>query len=521
MGDKTVLSKTLWQMFAEVAEKYPDTTMLIDTTDSTQLTFSEAFQQSERLAAALYNRGVHAGTIVTWLLPTRTATILLTLALARIGAVQNPVLHLYRERELSGIVAQSKPKIVVVPAASTACDYPQMAKTAIAASGHQAELIVLGDTLPQADPAVLPPVPDDPDAVRWIYCTSGTTSTPKGVLHTDRSLIGGGDALCYGSQPSARDVGSLAFPFAHIGGVIYLVMQFRCGFPVVLIDKFIPDRVIEIFRRYGVTMGGGSTAHYQAILAEQRKQPGAPIVPSLRILSGGGAAKPPELYFDVVREVGCDVVHAYGMTESPLAASNSIIDTDDERAYTDGRLVNGMQVRIVRSNGEPAELGEEGEIRIRGTNVCKGYLDPAQTEAAFDEFGFFRTGDLGVLSTSGRISITGRIKDVIIRKGENISAKEIEDLLYMHPKVGDVAVIGLPDADRGERVCAVVELKDPSQPITFAEMSEFLQSHQLMKQKIPEQLEIIDRLPRNEALNKVIKYQLRDRYKNSPIQRHV
>ncbi len=525
-ADKTTTDKTLWQLFAEAAEKYPNTAMLIDTTDSSQLTFSEALQQSERLAAALFNRGVRAGTIVTWLLPTRTATVLLTLALARIGAVQNPVLHLYRERELSGIVAQSKPKIVVVPTARSACDYPQMAKVAIANSGHPAELMVLGESvldesLPQADPVVLPPSPQDSGVVRWIYCTSGTTSTPKGVLHTDSSLIGGGDALCYGSQPTERDVGSLAFPFAHIGGVIYIVMQFRCGFPIVLIDKFIPDRVIDIFRRYGVTMGGGSTAHYQAILAEQRKQPGAPIVPSLRILSGGGAAKPPELYFDVVREVGCAVVHAYGMTESPLAVSNSVIDTDEDCAYTDGKPVSGMQVRIVRNDGSLADAGEEGEIRIRGTNVCKGYLDPEQTDAAFDESGFFRTGDLGVLSATGRLSITGRIKDVIIRKGENISAKEIEDLLYMHPKIGDVAVIGLPDADRGERVCAVVELKDTAKPITFAEMSEFLQSHQLMKQKIPEQLEIIDRLPRNEALNKVIKYQLRDRYKNSPIQRQM
>src|SRR5690606_12575737 len=174
-ADKTTSDKTLWQLFAEAAEKYPNTAMLIDTTDSSQLTFSEALQQSERLAAALFNRGVRAGTIVTWLLPTRTATVLLTLALARIGAVQNPVLHLYRERELSGIVAQSKPKIVVVPTATSACDYPQMAKAAIANSGHPAELMVLGETildesLPQADPAVLPPSPQDSGVVRWIYC---------------------------------------------------------------------------------------------------------------------------------------------------------------------------------------------------------------------------------------------------------------------------------------------------------------------------------------------------------------
>jgi len=144
--------------------------------------------------------------------------------------------------------------------------------------------------------------------------------------------------------------------------------------------------------------------------------------------------------------------------------------------------------------------------------VCKGYTDTELTAQAFDSDGWFRTGDLGHLRPDGHLVLTGRLKDVIIRKGENISAREIEELAYAHPKVGDVAVIGLPDAERGERVCAVVELADGAEGLTLDELAAFLAEQGLMRQKIPEQLEVLDSLPRNETLRKVLKYQLRERF---------
>jgi acyl-CoA synthetase (AMP-forming)/AMP-acid ligase II len=510
--DMTQNQPTLWQLFVTAAQRHPHNVMLIDAATATQMTYASAFETSERLAAALFERGVKFGTVVSWLQPTRVQTLLLTLALARLGATQNPVLHLYREREFSAVISQVKPAFVIVPPAVATFDYPQLAIDAIAASGQSPQLMVLADALPQGDIAALPPAPLDANSVHWIYCTSGTTSAPKGVVHTDASVIGGGSALSETTHPTPQDVGSIAIPLGHIGGAAYLVMMLLNGIPAVLIERFIPARAVEIFRRYSVTLAGGSTAHYQALLAEQRKQPQPPIAPSLRILSGGGASKPPQLFFDVKHEMNCTIVHAYGMTEAPFATSNDLMDSDDDLAYTDGIPVTGMQVRVVRSDGEPAQAGEEGEIRLRGVNVCKGYIDAEQTAAAFDELGFFRTGDLGVLSASGRISVTGRIKDIIIRKGENISAKEIEDLLYTHPKIAAVAIIGLPDTERGERVCAVVQLKDPANTLEFGEIVEFLAAHKLMRQKIPEQLEILDSLPRNEALNKIIKYQLRERF---------
>ncbi|HFX1287761.1 class I adenylate-forming enzyme family protein [Pseudomonas aeruginosa] len=166
----------------------------------------------------------------------------------------------------------------------------------------------------------------------------------------------------------------------------------------------------------------------------------------------------------------------------------------------------------MRLDGSLADIEESGEVRVRGRGVFKGYTDKALDEEAFDADGYFRTGDLGLLRSDGRVTLTGRLKDVIIRKGENISARELEDLLYSHPKVGAVAVIGLPDAERGERVCAVVEPAPGKPPLEFAEMVAYFRSSGIMLQKIPEQLELVDSLPRNETLNKVLKHVLRQRF---------
>ncbi|GDY76029.1 hypothetical protein SAV31267_055140 [Streptomyces avermitilis] len=248
-------------------------------------------------------------------------------------------------------------------------------------------------------------------------------------------------------------------------------------------------------------MAGGSTAFYSIFLAEQRRQPDTPVVPTLRLLAGGGAPKPPEVYHRVVREMGVQLTHGYGMTEVPMITMGSPDDTAENLATTEGRPPEGMEIRIV-----------DGEVRLRGEAVCQGYLDPRQTAEAFDEDGFLRTGDLGHLTGSGHLVLTGRLKDVIIRKGENISAKEIEDLLHRHPAVGDVAVIGLPDAERGERVCAVVEQPPGAGALTLDAMTSYLRAEGLSVHKLPEQLEVVDALPRNETLRKVLKYRLRERY---------
>ena len=189
----------------------------------------------------------------------------------------------------------------------------------------------------------------------------------------------------------------------------------------------------------------------------------------------------------------------------------SVDDPDDKLAETEGRPTAHVDLKVVTLEGKPAGPDEEGEIRVKGRQVFRGYVDASLDADAFDQDGYFRTGDLGRQDADGYVVITGRLKDIIIRKGENISAKEVEDLLYIHPKVADVAVIGLPDPKLGERCCAVVASRDLADALSFEEMVSFLREQGLMNQKIPEQLELVDTVPRNPS-GKILKHVLREQY---------
>jgi cyclohexanecarboxylate-CoA ligase len=515
MTEELLSGTTFWELVERRAAATPDRTMLIDAGGRT-LTFGGFRDAVERAAAGLAAQGLAEGDTVAWQLPTRISTVVLAMALSRLGVVQNPILHVYREREVRFALEQLRPKLFAIPGEWRGFDFGAMAKGIVSQVDPAPAVLIVGDDLPTGDPTTLPPpAPSSVDTeapVRWIYFTSGTTSDPKGVQHTDQTLIAGGLGLAHALKMTADDVGSIAFPFTHIAGPDYLGTMLASGFPAVLVEAFVPAEAVELYRSNGVTMAGGSTAFYTMFLNEQRKTPDEKVIPSLRLLSGGGAPKPPEIYFEVQREMGIPVAHGYGMTEVPMISQGSPTDTDDQLAYTDGHPVVGAEVRLVHLDGTPAPQGIDGEVRVKGPMVCKGYTDPALDADAFDADGWFRTGDVGHLSPDGHVVLTGRVKDIIIRKGENISAKEVEDVLYTHPKVGDVAVIGLPDAERGERVCAVVETAPGQEPLTFDELDAHCRAAGLMVQKIPEQLEVVDRLPRNETLNKVLKQKLREMF---------
>ena len=507
---------TMWELVERRAAATPDAPMLLDDADR-RVTFEELRAWATRVAAGLWELGIREGSHVSWQLPTRIETVVVSMALARLGAVQNPIIHIYRDREVAFALRQTGAAMFLVPGEWRGFDYAAMAAAIAETMDDPPQVLLAYDDLPSGDPAVLPPPPvaGDRPPIRWIYYTSGTTSEPKGVQHTDQTLLAGGKGLAVALDMSPDDVGTIAFPFAHIGGPDYLVTVLASGFPAVLQEAFVPEQAVATGRRHSVTMAGGSTAFYMAFLAEQRKDPTTKVIPSLRLLSGGGAPKPPEVYFEVLREIGVRVAHGYGMTEVPMITQGSPHDTDDQLAHTEGAPVVGADVRTVRPDGTIAGPGEEGEVRVRGPMVFKGYTDPTLNASAFDEDGYFRTGDLGVMHPDGHLTLTGRLKDVIIRKGENISPKEVEDLLYEHPQVADVAVIGLPDRDRGERVCAVIEAAAGQQPPTLGEVVAYLKDAGLMVQKIPEQLEVVDKLPRN-ATMKVLKYQLRDELADKP-----
>lgn len=500
-------SGTFWELIERRAALTPQAPFLIQ--DDRTLTFGELRTRAERVAAGLYDMGVRPGTVVAWQLPTRLETALLSFALARIGAVQTPLIPFYRDRETGYALRESKAEFFAVPGTWRGFDHAAMAARLSADLTHPPRIFEAYETLPDGDPAVLPPPPAEGTSVRWIYWTSGTTSDPKGVLHTDRSLIAAGSCLAHALHLSADDVGSMAFPFAHVAGPDYSVMLLLYGFPAVLFEHFAMPDALAGYRRHGVTVAGGSTAFYSMFLTEQRKAPSTPLIPTLRLLAGGGAPKPPEIYHAVVGEMGIQLTHGYGMTEVPMITMGAPDDTAEHLAGTEGRPPEGMEIRITDEDGKPLPYDTDGEVRLRGEAVCKGYL--AATDP-FDKDGFLITGDVGHLRPSGHLVLTGRLKDIIIRKGENISAKEIEDLLARHPGVGDAAVIGLPDEARGERVCAVLEQPSGATPLTLSEVTAYLRGEGLSVHKLPEQLEVLDALPRNETLRKVLKYQLRERF---------
>ncbi|MFJ3954715.1 class I adenylate-forming enzyme family protein [Streptomyces libani] len=506
---------TLWELVEYRARVSCGRPMFFDG-DGRSVTFDGVRDEALRVAAGFRELGIGAGTRVAWQLPTRIGTVVASLALARLGAVQTPVIPLHREREVGFILAESAAEFVLVPGVWRGFDHTSMVRKL---AGDGVRVLPVGDGLPTADPAGLPAAaPAGDGATTWIYYTSGTTSDPKGVEHSDAGLIAGGVGLATALGMSADDTGSIAFPYAHIAGPDYVIAMLVSGFPAVVLDTFEPGRAAAVYRRRGVTMAGGSTAFYQAFLDESRRYrrrlPHAGrLIPSLRLLSGGGAPMPPELYTAAGRELGCAIVHGYGMTECPMIAMGTPYDSDEQLSRTVGKPVAGAQVRIVRPDGSTAGTGETGEVTLKGPMLFRGYTDPALTAEAFTADGSFRTGDLGRLRPDGHLVLTGRLKDIIIRKGENISAQEIEDLLHTHPAVAEAAVIGLPDRERGERVCAVVTPADPAAPpLTLAGLTAHLRAAGLMTQKLPEQLETVGALPRGGPLSKVLKTVLRERY---------
>jgi cyclohexanecarboxylate-CoA ligase len=506
-------SDTFWQLVEARAAATPDALFAVDERDRA-LTFADYRAAALRAAAGLHARGIAAETPVSWMLPTTLEAFVLAAALARLGAVQNPMLPIYRERETRFITSQTKARLLCVPPLFRNFDYPALAQ-AVRAERSDLDVLIVDGALPEGDPAALPAPPPALAAarqpVRWILYSSGTTADPKGAQHTDASLIASFVGLVRVLELGPGDRHGFVFPLTHVGGIGWLIAGLVAGFAQVAVAVFEPRTAIPLLARHGVTQAGAGTVFHQAYLAAQRERPDAALFPRVRAFPGGGAPKPPQLHYDVKKELGgVGIVSGYGLTECPIIAMNTIRNSDEQLANTEGQVnPPEAEIRVRRSDGSLAATGEDGELCFRGPQLFRGYLDASLDAAAFGADGFFRTGDLGRLDAQGCVVVTGRTKDVIIRKGENISAKEVEDLLYTHPKVSDAAVIGLPDPALGERCCAVVSCA--GDVLAFDEMVAFLAGRGLMRQKIPEQLEIVAEVPRN-AAGKIQKQLLRDQF---------
>ncbi|HJQ84563.1 MAG TPA: AMP-binding protein [Candidatus Binatia bacterium] len=478
-------------------------------------TFADLGARATRMAAALARLGVGPGDVVSWQLPNWIEGAALAVAIDRLGAVSNPIITIYREREIAFVCRQARTRVLVVPGVVRNVDHREIARAVRAAAPNLEHVLTVRaepgegmqalEALENASfPAPRPPGPHD---VSMLFYTSGTTADPKGVLHTPSTL---GAIVRFHAElmrPSPADRSLLQFPLPHIGGLVLFVMApIVHGSSTVFVDGFDPALAVDLIERYQVTSAGGPPAILQAMFAAPNFAPEK--VRTIRASGSGAADVSPELMRETARRFGGATVHrSYGMTECPVFTSGSPDDPEEKRFGTDGRPVPGAVARVVDDAGHSVGANVEGELEAYGPQLCVGYLDPA-LNVAFTADGFIRTGDLAVRDEDGYLRITGRRKDIIIRKGENLSAKGIEDELAAHPKVADVAVIGVPDAESGERVCACVVVRPGAGALTVAEVRAFMEGRGIMRQKIPEQVEMLPELPRN-ATGKVKKDVLR------------
>jgi cyclohexanecarboxylate-CoA ligase len=514
---KTAWPTTFWGLVVRAADDRPEAPVVSDD-HGRSLSRTQLRDAAEAAAAGLLERGVTTGTVVSWQLPTTIESVVLLAALARIGAVQNPLIPMLREREVSFITQQVGTELLVVPDEWRGFRHGEMAK-AIAGKGDFEVLeIELPDPsarewpaqvwLPLADPQTLAPAPPL-DEVRWIYYSSGTTADPKGARHTDSSIMNSANGLLDLMGLGETDVYPIPWPITHIGGASVLTSSLRGGVALVLFESFDPAETPVRMARHKPTVLGTAVPFFRAYLDAARRLGEEPLFPFLRFGCFGGAPVPTEIHEEMRSTFDVPLVGSWGLTEFPNATSAAPDDSLDIVTTSVGRPATDVSVRAVDANGDVSATAHEGELLVRGPQCFSGYVDATLNDSSFDADGWFHTGDLGTIDEAGNVRITGRLKDIIIRNAENISVLEVEDLLYRHPAVADAAVVGLPDQRTGERVVAFVVLRN-GDSVGLAEIRRHCRRQGLAVQKCPEQLEVVEALPRN-AMGKVLKQDLRAR----------
>jgi acyl-CoA synthetase (AMP-forming)/AMP-acid ligase II len=511
---------TYWGLVERAVRERPDHVLLADD-HGRSLTSSELAATAEGFAATLHARGVVDGTVVSWQLPTVLETAIVLCALARLGATQNPIVPIMRDREVRFITGQVATELLLVPEVWGGFGFGALARAAAADAGFEVMIVDL-ETDPTStggamrlelgDPATLPPPPvADPAAARWLYHSSGTTADPKGIRHSDATLMAGSTGMIAVLGMRDDDVYPVAFPVSHIGGAISLGASLVTGMRFVFFDGFDPATLGERAAAHDPTILGSAVPFFLVFLDAQRRHGPDPLYPRLRICTAGGAPMPPEVCRDVREVLGVPgIANSWGLTEFPVPtfappdAPQEVLDT------TVGSVVPGVSLRVVGTDGNGVSVDEEGELRLKGPQRMLGYIDARLDADAFDDEGWFRSGDLGVVDGRGNVRVTGRLKDIIIRNAENISALEVEDALLRHSAVRDVAVIGIPDARSGERVCAVI-VPEPGPAPTVETLAEHCRALGLAAQKWPERVELVDELPRT-PMGKIRKEQLRSRF---------
>lgn len=504
--------QTLPAQVARHAAERPSATAVVDAAG--RRTFAEVAADAAGLAAALAERGVGEGSVVSVQLPNRSEAVVAAVAALSLGAVVNPLLPNYREKELGHVFATARPAVVLTPGDYRGCDHRDLVASVVASSGVSPLHVVVGDRPTHGGVAF-----DDlvsaggraalgdrtAAAVSEVIFTSGTEATPKAIMHTEQTASFSVRVAHSDLGVTPDDVVWMPSPVGHSTGFNYgLRFALHHGLPLVLQDRWDPADALALVTAERCSYTLAATTFLQD-LVETAEHAGARL-DSLRLFGSGGAPVPPALV-DAAGEAGVTVLRLYGSTEVLVGTWNRPSSTPDQRRDTDGRAMSHVELRVVDDDGQPLAAGEPGELEVRGPNTCVGFFaDPDRTAATFRPGGWVRSGDLVTVDDEGYLTVVGRKKEIIIRGGINIAPREIEELLVAFPEVERAAVVGLPDERLGERSCACVVLR-PGATLDFDTMVERLSATGLAVYKRPERLEVVDTLPAT-ASGKIQKHEL-------------
>ena len=491
----------------DCAASVPDRLALVE--GDTRLTYRQFSDLANGLAAGLRSRGVGDGDVVTMEVPNWWESCVVYQALSRLGCVVNPVVPIYRDREMGFIIDQARPRAVVIPHRFRGFDYVEMLERLVAQASTKPIVIVLRPEGPLPDGFVAydevmstgaVPVTGSADDICLLLYTSGTTADPKGVLHSHNTLVYEAQSIIDLCELDENDTVFMPSPVTHITGFLYAFMlpsQTRAS--VALLDVWDPAVAVDLVEKESCRFTVAATPFLHGLVEEYAAR-GVPS--ALRSFLCGGADVPPALVRRGREVLGSFVARVYGSSEFPTFCSGGPHDSLEVCADTDGKPIGPVECRLDN------ERDGVGELLVKGPDLFLGYLDAKLNQDAFTTDGYFRTGDLASIGTEGAVTIRGRQKDIILRGGENISAKEVEEILYTHPLIQEVAVVAMPDPVMVERACAFVVPAGGAE-VTLDDVASFLSEHRMAKQKFPERIELIDQLPTT-ASGKVQKYLLRE-----------
>jgi cyclohexanecarboxylate-CoA ligase len=514
---------SLDQSFQRAVSRSPDKTALVayrtDREVPQRWTYGELAVKVARAAGALRALGIGAGDVVAVQLPNWWEFVVVALACQRVGAVVNPLMHIFREREMAYMLGFSEAKMLVAPKVFRGFDHEAMAASLQAGLPALKHVVVVdgaGDnnfTRMLLESAAAPVTgsatpPCAPDALAVLMFTSGTTGEPKGVMHSANTLTACTHALASRFHLSADDVLLGCSPMGHMTGYAAVFLQSNyLGATLVLQDIWEPKQGVGIMVREGVTHTAASTPFLVDI--SDTVSAGA-TAPALRTFLCGGAPIPPVQIERASGVLKLQVCSLWGMTESLSSTLTEPERAAEKSSSTDGRALSGAEVKVVDMGGQDLPLGETGRLMVRGAQMFMGYYKRPELEV-FDAQGWFDTGDLAYMDAEGYIRINGRTKDVLIRGGENVPVFEIESLLLKHPAVAMVALVGYPDERLGERGCAFVVTR-PGQAFDLAAAQAWMAENKVAKQYWPERVECQVALPTTPT-GKVQKFALREQAK--------